>query len=439
MDLTAWNWELDGWIVVAGILCALASSLLGNFLVLRRLSLLGDAISHAVLPGLAIAFLISDSRSSWAMFVGAAAVGLLTAFFTEWVRGAGKVDEGASMGVVFTSLFALGLVLIVYTADRVDLDPNCVLFGSIESVPLDTWQFPGWEIPRAVVILSGVTLLNLAFVLIFYKELKLTAFDPDLAKTLGVSPVWMHYGLMCLVAVTAVACFESVGSVLVVAMLVVPAAAAWMLTDRLGWMMTLSAGLAIVSATTGHLSAIHVPRWFGYGSTSTSGMIAVMCGVAFLTCALWGPRYGVIIRWIRQRNLAWQILSDDILAWLYRQEEKGLISTGPQLESLPADLHARPWRIRWSLGRLKAQGDLEFDATIRLTEKGRDRARVLIRSHRLWERYLMDHADLDQQRLHDKAEKLEHFTDQEMRAKLHQEMSAPKQDPHGSEIPNEHP
>lgn len=439
MDITAWNWELDGWIVVAGILCALSSSLLGNYLVLRRLSMLGDAITHAVLPGLAIAFLISESRSSAIMYLGAAVVGLLTAFFTEWIRGTGKVDEGASMGVVFTSLFALGLVLMVYTADAVDLDPNCVLFGSIESVPLDTWYVAGWEIPRAVILLTGVTLLNLAFVVLFYKELKIAAFDPSLSTTLGFPASWMHYGLMILVAITAVACFESVGSVLVVAMMVVPAASALMLTDRLISMLLCSSVLAFLAAVSGHLGAIQIPRWFGYGSTSTSGMMAVACGVLFIICALFGPRYGVVVRWIRQKKLAWEILTDDVVAWMYRRtvENRGEPMTAFRDNQIAEDLHTSTFWIRMAIRRLMQRGEVAGAREPALTAAGVERARQLIRSHRLWEQYLVEHAELGSDRIHDKAEKLEHFTDRELRIRLDQETSASERDPHGSEIPPE--
>ena len=180
-----WSWELDGWIVAVAIMCAVACSLLGNFLVLRRMSMLGDAITHAVLPGLAIAFFISDSRSSWPMFVGAVIVGILTAFFTEWIRRVGKVDEGASMGVVFTSLFAVGLVLIVQAADHVDLDAGCVLYGAIEMTPLDLVDVMGFSAPRAFVVLTIVATLNLLFIMLFFKELKITSFDPALATTSG--------------------------------------------------------------------------------------------------------------------------------------------------------------------------------------------------------------------------------------------------------------
>jgi manganese/zinc/iron transport system permease protein len=298
------TWAIDGWIIAAAVICAIASALLGPFLVLRRMSMMGDAISHAVLPGLAVAFLVTNSRASVPMFVGAAVVGVLTALFTEWVRGHGKVDEGASMGVVFTALFALGLLLVVQAADKVDLDPGCVLYGAIELTPLDTIEFAGREVPRVILTLGGVCLLNLVCVVLFYKELKISSFDPALATTLGINARFMHYLLMTLVAVTAVASFESVGNILVVAMLVVPAAAAYMLTDRLFTMLVLAVVLGVVSAVLGHLGAVAVPTAFGYGSTMTSGGIAVASGCLFVLAALLGPRHGVIIRMIDQARLS---------------------------------------------------------------------------------------------------------------------------------------
>ena len=303
-SLESWSWALDGWIIAAGALCAAASALLGPYLVLRKMSMMGDAISHAVLPGIAIAFLVTESRASLPMFIGAAIVGLLTAIFTEWIRRFGKVDEGASMGVVFTGLFALGLVLVVQAADKVDLDPGCVLYGAIELTPLDTTTVLGDDVPRVVITLGAVALLNLTCVLLFYKELKITSFDPALATTLGISSRLMHYLLMTLVAITAVASFEAVGNILVVAMLIVPAAAAYMLTDRLSVMIFLSVIIGIASAALGHLSAIMVPAIFGFGSTITAGMMALSAGVLFVVAALCGPRHGIIIKLIQRRRFA---------------------------------------------------------------------------------------------------------------------------------------
>lgn len=431
----ALTWSLDGWIILAGVLSAVASSLLGCFLVLRRMSMLGDAISHAVLPGLAAAFLLTESRSSITMFVGAVVVGILTAMLTEWIRGYGHVDEGASMGVVFTTLFALGLVLIVRAADHVDLDAGCVLYGAIETITWDMWTLFGYEVPRVVVILSAVTLLNLLFVLLFFKELTLSAFDPALATTSGFSAKWMHYLLMTLVAVTAVACFESVGNILVVAMLVVPPAAAYMLTHRLGRMIWLSCLIGAVSAAVGHLAAMGVPRLFGFGSTTTAGMMAVATGLFFLLASLFSPQYGVLARLARQQMLSLRILCDDILAFLYRRKERGA-DDGVDLPLLKRELLAGPLAIRlatrWHAWRdqvvLGPQG-------IRLTRAGEVMARRLIRSHRLWEQYLVDHVDVASEKTHDKAERFEHFTDERLRERLEEATRSPAFDPHGKPIP----
>lgn len=287
---------MDGWIVAAGILCAVASALLGCFLVLRKMSMMGDAISHAVLPGLAIAFLVTGSRASLPMFIGAALAGVLTALFTEWIRGFGKVDEGASMGVVFTALFAVGLLLVVRAADAVDLDPGCVLYGAIELTPLDTVLVRGFEIPRVVIMLGAVCLLNLVVVCCFYKELNISSFDPALATTLGINARFMHYLLMTLVAITTVASFETVGNILVVAMLVVPAATAYLLTDRLSRMLLLATLFGAAAAVVGHIAAISVPAAFGHQSTNTAGMMALVAGCLLLVVSFASPRYGILRR-----------------------------------------------------------------------------------------------------------------------------------------------
>lgn len=295
---------IDTWIVVIGALCAVACALPGCFLVLRRMSMMGDAISHAVLPGLAIAFLLTGDRSSLAMFIGAAAVGILTAVFTHWISAFGKVDQGASMGIVFTTLFAIGLLLIVQAADHVDLDPGCVLYGAIELTPLDvlfSLNAAGMEIdvPRAAAVLAIVALLNLAIILVLFKEFRISSFDPELATAQGVNAGLMHYLLMTMVAVTTVASFEAVGSIIVIAMLVAPPAAAFLITDRLGMMLALSALFGILSAALGHVSALIVPTWFGFESTTTSGMMAASAGAIFAAAWVFEPRRGLLARWFR--------------------------------------------------------------------------------------------------------------------------------------------
>lgn len=283
----AFEWYLfDTWIVVTGAMAAVACALPGSFLVLRRMSMMGDAISHAVLPGLALGYLLTADRSSPWLFVLAAVAGLLTAFFTQWINRFGKLDRGASMGIVFTSLFALGLVLIVKSADRVDLDPSCVLYGALELTPLDVaWRIPfgggSIEVPRAALVTGGCLLLNTAVTALLLKEWRISSFDPALAQTLGFSSGFLHYLLMVLVAMTAVAVFEAVGSILVIAMLIVPPATALLLAGSLTSMLLLSAVFAATAAVFGHFAAIFIPPMVGLESTSTTGFMAVVSGLLF--------------------------------------------------------------------------------------------------------------------------------------------------------------
>lgn len=434
--LSDWSWFLDGWIIAVGILCAVACSLLGNFLVLRRMSLLGDAVTHAVLPGLAIAFLITGSRQNLPMFIGAVILGLLTAFLTEWIRRWGRVDEGASMGVVFTSLFALGLVIIVQAADKVHLDADCVLHGALELTPLDTVAVAGWKVPVAAVTLSGVILVNSLFVLLFFKELTIASFDPALAATVGIPVGLVHYSLMMLVAITAVASFECVGSILVVAMFVVPPAAALLLTNRLSRMICLSALIAAGSAVLGHLGALIIPSWWGFRSTSTAGMMAVSAGALFSLALVFSPQHGLLAKAGRHQLLSLRILSDDVIALLFRREERnGQLAT--HRDALRRALLADRLSFAAVLWMLRLQGEITGFRMISLTRHGRAVARGVVRSHRLLERYLVDEAGVPLERVHQQAERMEHFTDRDMRDRLEQAIDAASIDPHGRQIPPE--
>ena len=292
----------DTWIVITGALCAMACALPGCFLVLRKMSMMGDAISHAVLPGLAAAFLITGSRASLTMFIGAAIVGVLTALFTQWISRLGNVDRGAAMGIVFTTLFALGLVLIRQAAHKVDLDPGCVLYGAIELTPEDNLILFGYLVPRAAVVAGSIFLLNLLIIMTLFKEFRLSAFDSGLSDTLGFSSNFLHYLLMVMVAITTVASFEAVGSVIVIAMLIVPAATALLLTHRLGFVLALSCVFGIASAFLGHLGAITVPTWFGFVDTNTSGMMATMAGIIFLAVWILAPQTGLLAKLLRRNQ-----------------------------------------------------------------------------------------------------------------------------------------
>jgi manganese/zinc/iron transport system permease protein len=427
---------LDTWIVITGALSAMACTLPGNFLVLRRMSMMGDAISHAVLPGLAIAFLITGSRESLPMLIGAVAIGVLTAFMVQGIAKLSNLDKGATMGVVFTTLFALGLILIRQAADHVDLDPGCVLYGAIELTPLDTYEIFGYEIPTAALTNAGMLMLNSLFVIIFYKELKITTFDPALATTMGINANVLHYVLMTFVAATTVAAFESVGSILVIAMLIVPAASAHLLTDRLPVMLFLSLLIALVSAVLGHIFAITIPGWFGFQDTSTAGMMGVAAGVIFLLVFLFAPRHGLISRTLSRALLALKITRDDILGFLYRYKELAALDAAPlKINELRKGLklgfiaNIATWDLKRK-GRLSAEGE-----GLSLTSIGEQEGRGLIRSHRLWEAYLCNQLAACVTDVHLPAHKLEHFTDDSMQSQLDREIGHPAVDPHQRKIP----
>ena len=271
----------------------MACALPGTFLLLRRMSMMGDAISHAVLPGLAIAFLISGSRTNIWMFLGAAIAGVLTALFSQWITRFGKVERGAAMGIVFTTLFAIGLVLIRTAADHVDLDAGCVLYGALEYTPLNMVtifenEISLFAVPRAALVIGATLLFNALIITFFYKEFKLAAFDSGLAQTQGFRPQFMHYLLMTMVAVTTVAAFEAVGSIIVIAMLIVPPATAFLLTRNLPSLIIVSLIVAVLSAILGQIAS-HLPPLLGLPDTTSSGMMATTAGFLFLLAWLFGP------------------------------------------------------------------------------------------------------------------------------------------------------
>ena len=265
----------DFWVILTGILAASALGLIGSFLVLRQNGMLGDAISHAVLPGLVLAFLITSSRNVVPMVIGAGLFGLLTAYLTELLSQTRRVYSDAAMGIVFTLLFAVGVIMVALFAEQVDLDQECVLYGEIAYTPWNTFVVGGTDLgPRSVWILGGVLLANLAFILLFYKQLKISSFDPQMAVAVGIREKLWHYLLMTMVSLTVVSAFESVGAILVVAMLIIPGATAYLLTSRLHIMLMLSVLIGIICAVGGFLGA-------SYYDASIAGFMAVVGGLVF--------------------------------------------------------------------------------------------------------------------------------------------------------------
>ena len=447
----AWVWPLGAgevWTLACLIVCAIACALPGVFLVLRRMSMLGDAISHAVLPGLVIAFLISSSRSPLVMLVGAALAGMASAGVSAALTKARRVREDAALGVSFSLFFATGVVLISLYASSVDLDPGCVLYGLAELIPLDTEPYTILghviEVPRSFPWLLGAVLVNVGMITLFYKELRITTFDAGLASALGFTPWAIQAGLLAATAATSVVSFEVLGSILVIAMLVAPGATAHMLTDRLGRMLWYAALFATTAATLGYIVALFL-------ETNIAGMVASTAGVQFGLAVIFAPRYGIASKFVRRVSLSVRIAREDILSALYRTSERatpdptrltlasesGLlppINDSPNVVNgsrLVCALARRSLRSR-GLASINAQGELS------LTTKGHAMARDLVRSHRLWELYLSRSLGLPADHVHAPSHRVEHFITPAIEALLLSELPANLRvrDPHGAPIPS---
>lgn len=280
------------WIVLTASLVGFSCGLIGVFLILRKNAMMADAISHTVLLGIVVAFIITKEVSGIYMVIGGILAGLLTAYLVQWLHSL-DVQHDASMGIVFTTLFAIGVILIATSTGNAHLDIQHALMGEITFIPFNTMTVPLiGEVPKATVLLSVVLIVVLFFIIAFYKEWKITSFDPALAASLGIPVLFLHYLFMSLVSVTTVASFDAVGAIMVVAMLITPAASAYLWTDRLSIMLVLSSLFGILSAFIGY----YIAAWI---DTSISGSMAFATGLLFIISFLFSPKHGMIRKYVR--------------------------------------------------------------------------------------------------------------------------------------------
>jgi manganese/zinc/iron transport system permease protein len=269
-------------IITAGSLVAITCSILGCFLVLRKMAMVSDAISHAVLPGIVIAFLLAGTRESVSMLIGAGLIGMFCTFLIEFLHRKVKLQSDASIGITFTWLFALGVILISYFAGQTDLDQECVLYGELAYVPLEPYVYlMGTPVgTRTILTMAVVLVLVIVFVIAGYKELYLTTFDGAYALSIGIAATAWHYLLMGAVSLTTVAAFESVGAVLVVAFLIVPAATAYLLTENFIKMVLLSCFLGITAVIGGYYLAVAIDG-------AIAAAMATVAGIQFALAFAW--------------------------------------------------------------------------------------------------------------------------------------------------------
>jgi manganese/zinc/iron transport system permease protein len=299
--------------VLASVVAA-ACALPGVFLVLRRLALISDAISHAILLGIVLAFFVVEDLTSPLLIVGAALTGLATVMLVELLQRTRLVKEDAAIGLVFPVLFSVGVILIARFADDVHLDVDAVLLGELAFAPFDRVTVGDWDLgPKGLWVMGSILVINLVLIALFYKELKLASFDAGLAVALGFSPAVVHYGLMSMVSVTAVGAFDAVGSILVVALMIAPPATAYLLTDRLGVMLGLAAGIGVVSAITGYW----VAHWL---DVSIAGSMASMTGICFGLAWLFAPERGLVALARRRARQRWEFAQTMLAIHLLNHE-----------------------------------------------------------------------------------------------------------------------
>lgn len=412
--------------LVGSMLLGITCGLLGSFIVVRKMALVGDALSHAVLPGVAIGFLWNMSKDPVAIFIGATVAGLLGTVVVRLIMETTHLKEDTALGLVLATFFGVGICLLTMiqrlpTGNKSGIDK--FLFGQAAAMGADD-----------IKLMALVTGLAIVAITLFYKEFLVTSFDTGFARSVGFPTRLIHYGLMLLLAFAIVIALQAVGVVLVSAMLITPAAAAYLLTDRMSRMLWLAAFFGLVAGAFGSFLSFLGPN-FPTGPFMVLGATAVF-GLAFL----FGPKHGLVNRWFRQRSRARRTQRENTLKSIYHVlESRAFEGEGVSLRELAerrretveeAARQAQELR-RHEQATLHEEGNLIF-----LTPAGWQLACAIVRNHRLWELYLTNAAQIAADHVHEDAEKIEHVLGDEVVRQLERRLEYATIDPHGRVIPN---
>ncbi len=401
--------------LIASAMVGITCGVLGSFIVLRNMSLIGDALSHAILPGVVVGFVLVG-YSVLGFFIGSVIAALAAAVLMTWIQRNVRTHVDASIGIVFTFMFALGVIGIsnVTRKQGVHLDLKDFLFGNILGISdQDLW------------LTAIVLVFTVASVIAFYRFLFLTTFDSVVAKTMGISVSTVHYFMMLLLSFAVVASLRTVGVILVVAMLITPASTAYLLTHKLKKMVLLSALIGLASTIIGLLVAIVF-------ETTPGPAMTVVATLIYLLAVCFAPQKGLLSRYLKKRSNRLKILREDILKQALKLHEVQKL----QLDSLAEKLDISSTKLQKQLPLLRQKGLMSKQQGIwGLTEEGIARALELVRAHRLWETYLVEHMGLREDQIHDDAELYEHYLTPELAAEMDEHLGFPENDPHGSPIP----
>lgn len=411
--------------LVGSILLGISCGLLGSFLVVRKMALVGDALSHAVLPGVALGFLWNMSKDPVAIFVGATIAGLLGAVVVNVIKQTTFLKEDTALGLVLAAFFAIGICIVTMLQQLPSGNKSGIdkfLFGQAAAISRDD-----------VKLMAVVTLLAVAAIVIFYKEFLITSFDAGFARAAGFPVQVMHYALMLLLAFAVVIALQAVGVVLVSAMLITPAAAAYLLTDRMSRMLILSVLFGIFAGVSGAFFSFLRPN------LPTGPFMVLGASLVFTLAFLFGPKHGVIFRWWQHRSRSNRIQRENTLKAIYHVLENrdfhGETVTLKELaERRRHTLEEAKMEVRALRGHRLASLD-EEENTLVLTPEGWQRAAAIVRNHRLWELYLANAAQVAVDHVHEDAEKIEHVLGEEVVRELERRFEFARKDPHGKAIP----
>lgn len=394
---------------MVGLMCGA----LGCFIVLRNMSLIGDALAHAILPGVVFAFILVG-YSTIGFFFGAVAAGLLTALGITWIQHQVGTKNDAAIGIVFTAMFSIGVMGISYISrnEGVHLDLKDFLFGNVLGVS-----------DQDLILTAVVCIYVFLSIMAFYRYLFVTTFQAVIAQTMGISVRMIHYFLMLLLSFAVVASLQTVGVILVVAMLITPASTALLLSDRLDWAVFYAALIGLLSALLGLIFAIQL-------ETTPGPAMALVATLIYLIAVFFAPKKGLLFKLIRLNKVKRRIQLEDLLKQAYRLQEKGLLNVERLLQQVPL----KDWQLNRYLRILRRHGWIE-PKRLYLTNSGVEASQRLVRAHRLWETYLAGKVGLNTEQIHDEAERLEHHLTDEILDEVDKVLGYPTTDPHGSPIP----
>ncbi|MHA3772035.1 metal ABC transporter permease [Verrucomicrobiota bacterium sgz303538] len=414
--------------LLGSMLLGISCGLLGSFLVVRKMALVGDALSHAVLPGVALGFLWNMTKDPVAIFIGATAAGLIGTMTVGWITRTTKLKEDTALGLVLATFFAIGICLLTMfqrlpTGSKSGIDK--FLFGQAAAIGSGD-----------LTLMTATTVLSALLLAVFYKEFLVVSFDAVFAHTLALPVRLLQETLMLLLAFSVVVALQAVGVVLVSAMLITPAAAAYLLTDRMHRMLWFAAIFGMLAGATG--------AFFSFlGNNLPTGPFMVLGASAIFALAfLFAPRHGTIPRWLRQRSRRRRIERENTLKALYHViENRGFTDEAVTLEELATRRRATLEETRNQILALAQHGLASFDVPrgmAYLTPEGWRQATAVVRSHRLWELYLTNTANFQADHVHDDAEQIEHLLGEEAVRQLERGLDFPVFDPHGKPIPSIH-